>query len=78
MEQVLKLSDVVITGVPTESYSLDHKNLKDGVILVNFSTFKNIGEKATDKCSVFVPSVGKVTIAMLQRNLIRLYNYQLK
>jgi methylenetetrahydrofolate dehydrogenase (NAD+) len=76
LNDVLKVSDTVITGVPFEGYQLPSESLKDGVILVNFSTYKNIGPDAQAKCSVFVPSVGKVTIAMLQRNLIRLFNYQ--
>ena len=75
LSQALLQSDVVITGVPSEKYQLPN-TLKDGVVLVNFSTFQNIGKDAQDKASIYVPSVGKVTIAMLQRNLGRLYEYQ--
>ena len=76
LEEVLAVSDVVITGVPSEHYKLPATNLKDGVIAVNFSTFKNMGEDVQEKASIFVPSVGKVTICMLQRNLLRLLSYQ--
>jgi methylenetetrahydrofolate dehydrogenase (NAD+) len=75
-DEALARSDVIITGVPSENYKLNSSSLKDGVVLVNFSTFKNIGEDCQAKGSIYVPSVGKVTIAMLQRNLIRLYDYQ--
>ncbi|KAI8893479.1 hypothetical protein BC833DRAFT_608187 [Globomyces pollinis-pini] len=75
LEQALSNSDCVITGVPSPKYQLPSATLKDGVILVNFSTFKNIGQDAQDKSSIYVPSVGKVTVAMLERNLTRLYDY---
>ena len=51
------------------------KYLKDGVIAVNFSTFNNMDIDVQSKASVYVGSVGKVTVAMLQRNLFRLYAY---
>ena len=78
LEQALTKSDVVITGVPSDKYQLPAAGLKDGVVLVNFSTFQNIGAEAQAKASIYVPSVGKVTIAMLQRNLGRLFEYQTK
>ena len=77
MEEAISKSDVVITGVPNENYKLKSDGLKEGVVLVNFSTFMNIGADCQEKASIYVPSVGKVTIAMLQRNLGRLYQYQL-
>ena len=75
-EDVIPMSDVVITGVPSKSYKLSNKLLRDGVIAINFSSFQNFEDSVSEKASIFVPSVGKVTIAMLQRNLLRLYNYQ--
>jgi methylenetetrahydrofolate dehydrogenase (NAD+) len=50
--------------------------LKDGVVAVNFSSHKNMDDSVKQKASIFVPSVGKVTVAMLQRNLLRLFQYQ--
>ncbi|CAG8631576.1 10186_t:CDS:2 [Paraglomus brasilianum] len=75
-EDVIPMSDVVITGVPSKSYKLSNKLLRDGVITINFSSFQNFEDSVSEKASIFVPSVGKVTIAMLQRNLLRLYDYQ--
>ena len=75
LEEALAQSDVVITGVPSTNYKLPATNLKDGVIAVNFSTFKNMDVDVQEKASVYVGSVGKVTVAMLQRNLFRLYAY---
>ncbi|KAF9975713.1 NAD-dependent 5,10-methylenetetrahydrafolate dehydrogenase [Actinomortierella ambigua] len=77
LEDVLPLSDVVITGVPTPSYKVDSSKLKDGAVCINFSTFKNFdGDEIKKKASIYVPAVGKVTVAMLERNLVRLYDYQ--
>ncbi|KAI8929867.1 hypothetical protein BC831DRAFT_442413 [Entophlyctis helioformis] len=76
LAEALAKSDVVITGVPSPKYKLDTSLLKDGVIAINFSTFKNLDHDAIkQKASIFVPSVGKVTVAMLERNLLRLYDY---
>jgi len=42
---------------------------------VNVASFKNVDEEALLKIPgvVYVPMVGKVTVAMLERNLMRLY-----
>ena len=77
LPEALAKSDVVITGVPLQQYKLDTALLKDGVIAINFSTFKNIDPTlVASKASIFVPSIGKVTVAMLARNLLRLQAYQ--
>lgn len=78
LNQALSMSDVVITGVPSSGYKLAATHMKDGVIAINFSTFKNMGDDVKEKSSIFVPSVGKVTICMLQRNLLRLCSYLLR
>ncbi|KAI8870154.1 NAD(P)-binding protein [Ramicandelaber brevisporus] len=75
LAQVLAVSDVVISGVPTESYKIDSSLLKDGVIAINFSTFRNFQDNVVEKASLYIPTVGKVTVAMLQRNLVRLCKY---
>ncbi|KAJ3010965.1 hypothetical protein HKX48_007092 [Thoreauomyces humboldtii] len=76
LDEALRSSDVVITGVPSPSYKIDTAKLKDGVVAVNFSTAKNFNDDIKSKASIYVPSVGKVTVAMLERNLLRLYDYQ--
>ncbi|KAI9491291.1 hypothetical protein BDB00DRAFT_833832 [Zychaea mexicana] len=76
LEDVVGQSDVVITGVPTPNYKLPTSLLRDGVVAINFSSFKNFEDDVKTKASIFVPSVGKVTVAMLERNLLRLTDYQ--
>jgi methylenetetrahydrofolate dehydrogenase (NAD+) len=76
VEEVLSQSDVVITGVPSASYKLPLAPLKDGVVAINFSFQQNIPDEVRQKASIFVGSVGKVTVSMLFRNLVRLAAYQ--
>jgi methylenetetrahydrofolate dehydrogenase (NAD+) len=76
LKEALKLSDIVIGGVPSPNYKIQTSDLKEGVIAINFSSFKNFEEDIKTKASIYVPSIGKVTITMLQRNLLRLYDYQ--
>ena len=71
LESCLPSSDVVIGGVPVESYKVPTDLLRDGVVCINFSSFKNFdGPAVKEKASIYVPSVGKVTIAILLRNLV--------
>lgn len=78
LEDVLPISDVVITGVPGKAFKVSTQKLKRGVIAINFSTENNFTEDVVDKASMYVPSIGKVTIAMLQRNLLRLSDHQMQ
>lgn len=72
LEVAVGMSDVVITGVPSPSYKFPVEYLKDGAVCVNFSSDKNFDPSVKEHASLYVPSIGKVTIAMLLRNLLRL------
>ncbi|CAP67795.1 uncharacterized protein PODANS_1_16780 [Podospora anserina S mat+] len=73
LNDVLPLSDVVIGGVPTEKFKVPTELLREGVVCINFSSFRNFdGPAVKEKASIYVPSIGKVTIAVLLRNLVRL------
>ena len=76
LQDILPVADVIITGVPTPKYKVDSALLKEGVVAVNFSSFNNFTDDVVNKASLLVTSVGKVTVAMLERNLLRLYDYQ--
>ncbi|KIO27112.1 hypothetical protein M407DRAFT_73724 [Tulasnella calospora MUT 4182] len=69
LEQCLAISDVVISAVPSASYKVNTAALKDGCICVNVSSEKNFEKDVREKASLYLPSVGKVTIMMLLRNL---------
>ena len=68
-------SSIVVTGVPTKNYKLPTEWVNPDTTVVNVSSFKNVDEEALLKIPgvVYVPLVGKVTVAMLERNLMRLY-----
>lgn len=71
LEQCLPQSDVIIAGVPAESYKVPTELIRDGTVCINFSSFRNFdGPAIKEKASIYVPSVGKVTIAVLLRNLV--------
>ncbi|KAL9101551.1 MAG: hypothetical protein Q9163_003206 [Psora crenata] len=68
----LQISDVVISGVPGDAFKVPIHHVKDGAVCVNFSSDKNFPANINEKASIYVPSIGKVTIAILLRNLVRL------
>jgi len=79
LDDVLPLSDVVVSGVPSAGFKIRTDLLKDGVVAINFASGNNFEEDdIKDRASFYAPVIGKITIAMLQRNLVRLYqNYAL-
>lgn len=75
LQECLALSDVVISAVPNASYKVPTALLKDGCVCVNVASEKNFEKDVREKASIYVPAVGKVTILMLLRNLLRLRRY---
>lgn len=76
LQECLAVSDVVVSAVPSAAYKVKTDWLKDGCICLNVAADKNFEVNVRDKASMYVPSVGKVTILMLLRNLLRLQQYQ--
>jgi methylenetetrahydrofolate dehydrogenase (NAD+) len=75
-EEALRSADIVITGVPSDAYRLDVSLVREGAIVINVASNKNVDEDAllSSRPGVrYVGQVGKVTVAMLERNLLRLY-----
>lgn len=71
LEQCLPISDVIIGGVPVESFKVPTELIRDGAVCINFASYRNFdGPAIKEKASIYVPSVGKVTIAILLRNLV--------
>ena len=65
-----------MTGVPTKAYRLPAEWIQPHSTVVNVASFKNVDEAELLKIPgvIYVPMVGKVTVAMLERNLMRLYD----
>ncbi|KAI5955044.1 MTD1 [Candida jiufengensis] len=72
IETLAPQCDVIITGVPTENYKFPINLVTHGTIVINFSSFKNFDDDIKQRAGLYVPSIGKVTIAILLRNLLRL------
>lgn len=76
LEECLAISDVVISAVPSATYKVKTESLRQGCVCMNISSEKNFEKDVRDKASIYIPSVGKVTIMMLLRNLLRLQTYK--
>ncbi|KAL3938217.1 MAG: hypothetical protein SGBAC_006824 [Bacillariaceae sp.] len=74
-ESCVRQSSIVVTGVPTKAYRMPIEWIQPNTTVVNVASFKNVDEESLLKVPgvVYVPMVGKVTVAMLERNLMRLY-----
>lgn len=71
LQECIPISDVIIGGVPVESFKVPTDLIRDGAVCINFSSYRNFdGPAVKEKASIYVPSVGKVTIAVLLRNLV--------
>lgn len=71
LKDCLPLSDVIVSGVPSEAYKVPTELIRDGAVCINFASHRNFdGPAVKEKASIYVPSVGKVTIAVLLRNLL--------
>lgn len=75
-EECIRASDVVISGVPSANYKIETDWIKQGAICINFSSEKNFKPDVRTRASMYLPAIGKTTIAMLQRNLLRLVEYR--
>lgn len=72
LKQISLEADIIITGVPSETYKFPTEYVKEGAACINFSSHKNFSEDVKEKASLYVPMTGKVTISMLIRNMLRL------
>ncbi|KAF2088159.1 NAD(P)-binding protein [Saccharata proteae CBS 121410] len=73
LENCLPQSDVVISGVPGDKFKVPIHLLRPGAVCINFSSDKqNFAPEVKEKASIYVPAIGKVTIVVLLRNLLRM------
>ncbi|CAL1700376.1 unnamed protein product [Somion occarium] len=76
LQECLAHSDVVVSAVPNASYKVKTEWLKDGCVCLNVAADKNFDKDVREKASLYMPTIGKVTITMLLRNLLRLQEYR--
>ncbi|PCH40886.1 NAD(P)-binding protein [Wolfiporia cocos MD-104 SS10] len=75
LQECLAISDVVVSAVPSAEYKVKTAWLKDGCVCINVAADKNFEADVREKASVYMPTIGRVTITMLLRNLLRLQQY---
>lgn len=72
--EALAEADVVVTGVPDREFpKIAAAELKDGATCVNFSHVNNLAQDVEERAAHVISRVGRVTVAMLLRNTVRLY-----
>ncbi|KAK0548126.1 Methylenetetrahydrofolate dehydrogenase [NAD(+)] [Tilletia horrida] len=76
LQECLAISDIVISGVPSASYKIKTEWIKEGATCINFSSDKNFEPDLRSRAAQFLPAIGKTTISMVQRNLMRLIQYK--
>ena len=69
-EPCIRESDVVVGCVPSASYKVPTAWIKEGAVCVNFSSEKNFEKDVRSRAAAYLPAVGKMTVSMLQRNLL--------
>ena len=75
METHLKASNVIVTGVPSPDFAIPSDCVGEGTTVVNVSEYPNVcRETLLQQPNIqYIPHVGKVTVAVLEQNLIRLH-----
>ena len=74
-EKALKQSDIVITGVPGDSFcKIQGSEIRNGAVCLNFSSCPNFKDDIVNFTDTYIPRIGPMTVAMLLRNLLRLYS----
>ena len=75
-ESCVRKSNVVVAGVPTKNYKIPSEWIQPNTTILNVASFKNVNESEILQIEgvQYIPQVGKVTVAMLERNLMRLFN----
>jgi methylenetetrahydrofolate dehydrogenase (NAD+) len=80
LQDCLAESSVVVTGVPHADFDIPTNFLAEGTTVVNVSEFTNVCEEtllAHRPDIKYIPQVGKVTVAVLEQNLVRLHQRSL-
>jgi methylenetetrahydrofolate dehydrogenase (NAD+) len=74
LEVCVRKSSVVVSGVPYPDFTIPCEWIKEGTTFVNVSEYPNVCEETLMDIPglQYIPHVGKVTIAVLEQNLIKL------
>lgn len=79
LKACLEKSCIVVTGVPSPDFVLPSESIAPGATVVDVSEFSNVDSSLLDRTDLkLIPNVGKVTIAALEQNLVRLHRRKLR
>lgn len=75
LEECVGESNIVVTGVPHEGFQIPSDYIANNSTLVNVSEFTNVDENSLLRRPDirYIPQVGKVTVAILEDNLVQLH-----
>ena len=74
LEQCVRNSSVIVSGVPSDDFTIPTDWISDDAIVINVANVSNFDEATL--LIAYVPHVGRVTVAALGSNLICLHrNY---
>ncbi len=75
VRECIQKSSVVITGVPSSSFSIPSKWIQPGSTVINVASEPNVNEDELRHVGnvQYIGQVGKVTVALLEQNLVRLH-----
>lgn len=75
LESCLAASQVVVAGVPDPDFQLPLNFVQEGTTLISVSEYPNVCEETllVERPDIqYIPQVGKVTVAVLENNLVHL------
>lgn len=76
LEDCMKQSSIIVSGVPSPHFELPDKPIQAGTTVVNVSEFSAMFENSQlcERNDIrIIPQIGKVTVAALEQNLLRLH-----
>jgi methylenetetrahydrofolate dehydrogenase (NAD+) len=80
LEKCLKESSIVVSAVPSPTFTLPLNFIMPNSIVINVSEYENVPEAIIHEVPnvIFIPRVGKVTVAALEHNLVELHKKSVK
>jgi methylenetetrahydrofolate dehydrogenase (NAD+) len=80
LQECLSESTILVTGVPHEDFQIPTSCIPLHTTVVNVSEFPNVSEnELVNRTDItYIPQVGKVTVAILEENLVLLHRQRKK
>jgi methylenetetrahydrofolate dehydrogenase (NAD+) len=75
VQACVEKSSVIVTGVPSSTYRIPAQWIQPNSTIINVSSEANVDESELRKIQgvQYISAVGKVTVALLEHNLVQLH-----